>query len=196
MQRACELDCERGGLISTRLTSPWFMNSRPKRFTLNALHWIGNIPMHKHMQPAQNPRRIESKSHEHIRLYGAPRRCDTQHAPIIRNSALLSKRNHGQESRQRPIAACPITRIRQAWHQRFRPHAQAVLHSGTPVELVDRQASILIRATKKAAQRPLSEFWCRRRDLNPHTRYGHKHLKLACLPFHHSDELLPKSNDD
>ena len=24
--------------------------------------------------------------------------------------------------------------------------------------------------------------------MNPHTRYGHKHLKLACLPFHHSDE--------
>jgi hypothetical protein len=21
-----------------------------------------------------------------------------------------------------------------------------------------------------------------------HPRYGHKHLKLACLPFHHSDE--------
>ena len=52
------------------------------------------------------------------------------------------------------------------------------------------------KGNKKAAQRPLSEFWCRRRDLNPHTRYGHKHLKLACLPFHHSDELLPKSNDD
>ena len=40
MQRACELDRERGGPISTHLTSPSFMNSRPKGFTLNALHWI------------------------------------------------------------------------------------------------------------------------------------------------------------
>ena len=138
MQRACELDRERGDPISTRLTSPSFMNSRPERLTLMRCIGLAEMPMHEHMQPAQNPRRIECKSHEQIRLYGAPRRCDTQHASIIRNSALLSKRNHGQESRQRPIAACPITRIRKAWHQRFHPYAQAVLHSRTPVELVDR----------------------------------------------------------
>ena len=41
MQRACELNRERGDPISTRLTSPSFMNSRPERLTLNALHWIG-----------------------------------------------------------------------------------------------------------------------------------------------------------
>lgn len=150
------------GPTCARLTSPSLIPPRRSR-TLGRsdsplMRCIGlaEMPMHKHMQPAQDPRRIECKSHEHIRSYGAPRRCGTQHASIIRNSALLSKRNHGQESRRRPIAAaCPITRIRQAWHQRFRPNAQAVLHSGTPVELVDRQASISIRATKK---RPEGRF--------------------------------------
>ena len=27
------------------------------------------------------------------------------------------------------------------------------------------------------------------RDLNPHNRYGHKILSLACLPFHHPSSL-------
>lgn len=44
-------------------------------------------------------------------------------------------------------------------------------------------------AKKRRPKATLSVRWCRRRDSNPHTRKsGHKHLKLACLPFHHSDE--------
>ena len=32
------------------------------------------------------------------------------------------------------------------------------------------------------------------RDLNPHNRYGHKILSLACLPFHHPSR--PRAKDE
>ena len=35
----------------------------------------------------------------------------------------------------------------------------------------------------------LHAFWCAKRDLNPHTS-RHGLLRPACLPFHHSRELV------
>jgi hypothetical protein len=52
------------------------------------------------------------------------------------------------------------------------------------VSLEEKEASVLALALT------LALFLYPERDLNPHSRYGHRILSPACLPFHHPGKYL------